>query len=332
MPMKVFFRDSFGKVEPTSWRGLRVRIESSGAPGLMVSVVFPSMIRVSLSGAPLLWARVEDGHYGYELLRAPGTAVDSGTLGVIPPISSELMHAHDGRDRVAAWARTYARLLEGSVASPLYDGDWHLGALAREFRTFELAPSVVRQIVDQKPYGYIKWDFGDVLYPITLRDMSPPESGRVKLWRKLARKGALPPVLLHRISGLDACVVLDGHDRLLAASLERTSAPVLTLEATEEIHSPEQRRRDVVAAVERSLEAAELQRRTAQGERLARVPRLFTHEDSNRILLDTFSPELRAAPTRARLIPGGAAQWVAEVRAALAVRGIRETALLAGYE
>ncbi len=66
----------------------RRRLRSTGVDGVSR---FPSTIRVSLNGAPLLWARVEDEHYGYELLRAPGAAVDAGTLGIIPPISSELI-------------------------------------------------------------------------------------------------------------------------------------------------------------------------------------------------------------------------------------------------
>lgn len=39
------------------------------------------------------------------------------------------------------------------------------------------------QIVNQKAAGYVQWDFGDTVYPITLRDMSAPDTGRVKAWR-----------------------------------------------------------------------------------------------------------------------------------------------------
>ncbi|MCE0446133.1 hypothetical protein LT493_18650 [Streptomyces tricolor] len=45
--------------------------------------------------------------------------------------------------------------------------------------------------------------------------------GRVKAYRKQARDGTLPPVLLWWVSGLDCHLVLDGHARLAAAIANR---------------------------------------------------------------------------------------------------------------
>ncbi|WP_285575955.1 hypothetical protein [Actinoallomurus iriomotensis] len=43
---------------------------------------------------------------------------------------------------------------------------------------------------------------------------APPAYGRVKAYRKLARDGALPPLLLWWISGLDGVLLLDGRAQL----------------------------------------------------------------------------------------------------------------------
>lgn len=327
--MPVFWRDSFDRLNPSSWRGLRLVVEGAATSGLSVAVAAPSFIRLSVRGTPAVWARVDDDHWGYQLLRAPDTPPHA----FIPPITSDVLAEDDPAkaDRMAAWARTYARLLRDSAASPLYNGDWLLGAFDSH-DTFELPHSIVNRVVTQKAYGYVQWDYGHSLYPITLRDMSPSETGRVKLWRKHARNDSLPPVLLYWISGLDACVVLDGHDRLLAASIEGTAAPALMLQPVEESFSPEERKNEVFAVVKRSMEATERLRLTAQQDGLARSHRLFTHEDANRVLLDTFSPTLRAARTRACRIPGGAEQWAEEVREALVVRKVGETDLLVGIE
>ena len=64
---------------------------------------------------------------------------------------------------------------------------------------------------------------------LALRPPSAPDSSRVKAWRKRARERVLPPVLLWWIEGLAAYVILDGHDRLQAASLEGTRCDTVSL-------------------------------------------------------------------------------------------------------
>jgi hypothetical protein len=324
--MQITWRDAFDRIDPAVWQGLRVRVDGLKEPGLAVSACYPGYVRLAAGDLPLLWTRIDEDYWGYELLRAP--AVDP--LSILPPITAELAREHHNADSAtrAAWARTYARMLRDSPRTALYDGDWHIGALSREFCPFELAASIVRRVVNQKATGYVQWDFGDTVYPITLRDMSSPDAGRVMAWRKHVRDGSLPPVLLQWISGLAAYVVLDGHDRLLAASLEQAPAPALALEPVEAVVSSEERKRAVWAAVEKSLEAAKRERARSHDERLARARRLFTTDDANQILLDTFAPQQHAVRARSRPIPGGVEQWAAEVRRALALRCIGDSNLL----
>ena len=59
---------------------------------------------------------------------------------------------------------------------------------------------------------------------------------RLKVWRKRARDGTLPPVLALRISPLCAYVVLDGHHRWRAALDEQFPVPVLSLT---HLHAPQ---------------------------------------------------------------------------------------------
>jgi hypothetical protein len=136
------------------------------------------------------------------------------------------------------------------------------------------------------------------------------------------------------VTGLAAYVVLDGHDRLLAASLEGASAPALCLEAI----SDEAFVRDPAATnallegLAVSWAAAERERARPPAERLARVRRLLDVDRANHLLLDAFVPELGTRPTQARRIPGGIDQWLREVGAELAAQGIRDTDLLDGLE
>ncbi|RFA21267.1 hypothetical protein B7R25_07815 [Subtercola boreus] len=57
---------------------------------------------------------------------------------------------------------------------------------------------------------------------VPLRSFSPVDSARVRAFRRLARENVLPPVLLWWVSGLLSYVILDGHDRLIAALKEGT--------------------------------------------------------------------------------------------------------------
>jgi hypothetical protein len=313
--------------------GLTVTVDDERRPAFAVQICTPRLLRIAIGDEPILWTRVDDDYWGYELLRPRR----SQSLGVLPPIPFALVHEYSEPPSGAsnrAWAKTFVEMLSTSAASPLVTGRWLLGRYGDTDGPSELPRDLVTKIVSQRLHGYVQWDFGDSVYPMTLRQLSAPDSGRVKAWRKHARAGTLPPVLLYGVTGLAACVVLDGHDRLLAASLEGTSAPALRLDAI----SDEAYVRDP-AATNALLEglavqwaAAERERARPPGERLARARRLLDVERVNHLLLDAFVPELRERPTQARRIPGGIDQWVREVGSELAAQGIRDTDLLEGLE
>jgi hypothetical protein len=267
---------------------------------------------------PLLWARIEDDYWGYDLLRPRR----SDSLNVIPHIDFPTV-----RKQVAlgegAWARFFANALARGSVSPLSDGEWQL-------EPQDLPSVLVKKIVGQRSLGYVQWDFGDEVYPITLREMSAPDSGRVKAWRKHVRDGALPPILLYWVSGLAAHVVLDGHDRLLAAALDDAPVKALGLVRVIQYETDPAIKDAVFRQVERALIAADRARSRAMKERLARVERFMSVERANRLLLDVFLPKTHAGPTRALPLEGGVESWVAEVQRELASQGAQSEGLLSG--
>src|SRR6202000_1151330 len=82
--------------------------------------------------------------------------------------------------------------------------------------------------------GHITW-FGygdpdeDAREVLPLRRLSPPDAPRVKSYRRQYRGGVLPPALLWWVSGMDSLLVLDGHDRIVAALAEGAVPEVLVL-------------------------------------------------------------------------------------------------------
>jgi len=318
-------RHVFDRNNPTDPIGLRFRVDGTARPGLTVSASASRRVRVAIQHVPVLWARTSEDNCYYELLRAPGL----GSPGILPPLRAALVREHaEVAHPALAWAETYVALLHESPASPLYDRQWCLGSSRYWPTRFKLPAPVVHQVVEQRANGEVHWDIAEILYPITLRDMSAPDDGRVKLWRKHARADTLPPVLLFWVSGLDCYLVLDGHDRLLAASLEDAAAPALALEPLDETEPSEDQQRQVTAALTTALEVASRATVAAREAGLARPHRPITTDDSNRILLDAFHPRQHVGRSRAFRMPGGDAQWAREVQAALKRRGIRDSWLL----
>ena len=82
--------------------------------------------------------------------------------------------------------------------------------------------------------GHITWfgygdpdeDQRDIL---PLRRLSPSTAARVKSCRRQLREGVMPPALLWWVSGMNTLLVLDGHDRIVAALAEQALPPVVVL-------------------------------------------------------------------------------------------------------
>ncbi|WP_327716742.1 hypothetical protein OG381_15825 [Streptomyces sp. NBC_00490] len=136
----------------------------------------------------------------------------------LPPLRSADMRSN------VNWPHRYARWLEDADGTPLLDGRWEL-ALQTEFPPYVWTEEFVKVWPGGRLELYCGGGWNGVL---PLRRLSPPDAGRVKAYRKHAREGTLAPVLLWSVAFLDGCVILDGHDRAVAALAEgRTPECVL---------------------------------------------------------------------------------------------------------
>jgi hypothetical protein len=163
--------------------------------------------RLVLDGRPIAWARAAPWRWEYAWA-APSPVP---TLALVPPIRSSDARATD----LDAWPRSFAERIVASERSWLAPGRWAVAAVPDDVargldRAVDVPPSFVER------YGYA----GSATV-VPLRRPSAVDAARVKAWRKHARDGTLPPVLLGWVGLLDVYVILDGHDRLLAARLER---------------------------------------------------------------------------------------------------------------
>ncbi|RYG64401.1 hypothetical protein EON77_19785, partial [bacterium] len=196
------------------------------------------LVRITLRDRPVLWARVDRYWQGVWLLARDGAE----SPGIVAPWRFDDARGVVGRREPERhgleWAKRTAGALRRSPLAPLHAGTFRLTRLRGEPGRFVapaervaperhafLLPGAEALHTAPRELGWQE-HFGVVL---PLRAPSPASSARRHAWRKAAREGWLPPVLLHWVSGLNAYGVLDGHDRLAAAGDEGVAIDALAL-------------------------------------------------------------------------------------------------------
>lgn len=283
--------------------GIELGVPRGVRPRLVLEAGAGSRIRLTSGGEPVMWARVAERYDGVWLLLR-----SHQSLGVVPPIRAELarkIHSPVG------WVRWFAERLLESEVSPLRPGAWTLTAMRPGehrgvFRPHDTGggPGPAfhpHQAFDEFPIRYIDWHAMGSADIVALRDASPADDGRVQAWRKSSRDGTLPPILLWWVGGLDAHVILDGHDRLQAALREDIAPSFITLwEPAEGEHRSDEERAAIIAGYENAFSNA-------------KAPSLESRRVLARSLLRAYAGE-RSAWTRATG-RDFVDEWDAQVRA-----------------
>ncbi|MFE5301441.1 hypothetical protein [Streptomyces sp. NPDC056632] len=232
---------------------------------------------------PVLLARVDEDRGGVTVHRR------AGYRSPLPPL-----RAAEARRR-PDWLHRFASGLAASDRGPLYADRLLLA------RRSGFAPYVWRgDFVQDWPAARLDWNDGwNGVLP--LRRLSAPDAPRVKAYRRLVREDVLPPVLLWWLSAFDGWVLLDGHDRAVAALAEgrEPEAVVLARGVGEETVGVVQG--GTVEGFERRLDALPPER-----------------EPEREVLALRYARALACAPygearTLAPPIPGGPAEWDAWV-------------------
>lgn len=297
-----------------------------GRPALHLEAAPGHRLRLTSGGQPLLWARIDSGWWeqcGFLL----GEATASRGLSPLSAAEVRDVPHTPGTERWwEAWTWRLGRALAESPRPVLYPGRWCLRPVqtiaaskasrypisSMEWQMGEppAAPHSPELVLRSETFWVEAWEQAyaperrvlsqGALLP--LRVPSPESDGRVKSWRKHARDGTLPPVLLLYVEILAKWLVLDGHDRLHAALLEGVPPPLVGLWPVFEkvLPSSPEGQEGVLRSAEFHLRA---------GETPSVVDRV------NRMLLRNFKGCSRGTFTRAWPLRGGVEAWRTEVLA-----------------
>ncbi|GAA3396258.1 hypothetical protein [Streptomyces roseoviridis] len=212
-------------------------------PDLRMEMTDGRRMLLRQAGRPVLLARVDQDHGGVTVHRR------EGYRSPLPPLTAA--EARRGPD----WRHRFAGDLERVERGPLHAGRW----LLAERRVFP--PYVWRgDLVRDWPTAHLDWNDGwNGVLP--LRPLSAPGDPRVKAYRRQAREGVLPPVLLWWLSPFDGWAVLDGHDRAVAALAEGRDPDTVVLVRVEDESEVARRAADLLGRHE------DLRARTLPGRR-----------------------------------------------------------------
>ncbi|MFE7462804.1 hypothetical protein ACFU6R_01690 [Streptomyces sp. NPDC057499] len=212
-----------------SWVALRLELPRTAGPGLRPWAANGNRIALSQGPETVLLATVDDDRGGVTYSR---TDRYRSPVAPLRAAGAREVTGHGQPSWYARWAHRFADALEASPLGPLHEGPWVLSRqLARDgVPRAEGGPAGRWRsvLLDEHPDGCIDWFTGS-WQVLPLRRIPSPDHGRVRAYRKQARDGTLPPVLLWWFSGLHCYLVLDGHARLAAAVAENREPPVLAL-------------------------------------------------------------------------------------------------------
>ncbi|MFC8097634.1 hypothetical protein [Streptomyces sp. NPDC057363] len=175
-----------------------------GPPPLRFEAADGGRLLLRQEGRPVLLGRVDGANEGLFLHHL------GGYRSPLPPPRAALTRSGDHNP-----VHQYARWLEEAPNGPLHDARWLLGE-RRVFPPYVWTGDLVRDWPD----CYLDWCAGGWQGVVPLRPLSPPDAPRVKAYRRQAREGILAPVLLWSVTALDGWLILDGHDRAVAALAE----------------------------------------------------------------------------------------------------------------
>lgn len=169
---------------------------------------------------PVAWFRVDDWWDDVYMLRAPERARCSPLASLRASLIDDAPARGEDGALESYWLRVYFDALVQAHHRVLWAGEWELEYLAGSeyvsrygFGRRGQFTEEVRQ--EQRSRAVIASE--RLGLPWRAKREDELETSRVKYWRKIARRGETPPILVLELDPFGACVVIDGHDRLQAA-------------------------------------------------------------------------------------------------------------------
>ena len=225
--------------EASQWLGHKITVQEMQVlkPKLHLQACGRGFFKLCYGDKTVFWANQCRCHYGVAILKT------FDYESILSPIRSSEVEKRKGLNQAEAlesWSSYFIKDLEQKANELLYGGEWLMSAYVYTPISKRYTPLYgddssiwgVEESLNETNFQQIDWFMGDNDNIVSLKRVNEHD-GRLKWWRKKAREDALPPVVLLSISGLNHCIILDGHYRLKASYDEGVKVDILVLKPIE---------------------------------------------------------------------------------------------------
>ena len=235
-----------------NWVGLAMAVElRDEKPQMYLQSGNNTRIRLMNHEQPVFWATICDYYSGVWLLKS---YVDwkKECMPISPITSQDIEQAKglEGIEKLKHWSKYFARQLQNNQTSFLYEGLWLFAGFVLQDETSWSYKSLCDpehfaccnvydsiQPIRQEQLIWIDWGIDGSGGLFSLKHLHSAEDGRIKWWRKKAKEQLLPPILAWYLTCLDAYIIVDGHDRLVASILENIPFDLIVVYSAYEIQN-----------------------------------------------------------------------------------------------
>lgn len=313
------------------WPGFAVNVESDTElkPNIHLQTGGDHRIKLVNGDSTVFWATILDD-YGGVWVSKSFDGVEKSNMPIRPITSLDIESRRDltGAEWLKSWTRFYLDELTSNSASFLYEGRWLFTVCKPIERKVEWIYTQtyksqkheethvyeVKDCIKDEKLEYVDWWVSGSGKLINTRHPDG-ESGRVKWWRKKVKEERLPPILAWYLNCLDAYIIIDGHDRLLASIIEDKPPEIIVAYSAHEIEFPHDE--SVRHKIVHSIEQRQLDKRKKP----------MSIESINQTLINAFDDRpFNCSKTFSWASIASEDEWVSEVKNNL--EGIEQSELI----
>ena len=216
-----------------SWDSLLVNVVKQKPRRFYFETCHNYRFRLKCGDKTLLWGTIEDGFYGVNILRSyVDVEPKEMPVGVINSQTVEKASKLAGDEKEKFWVRYFTKSFAESDIPLFYEGLWKVDYIESE-KSWNYGRQFpgMRDCLDSPQLEYLDWG-SNGYWELTCFKKKPLENNsRVKWWRKKIKEGSLPPIVVINSKLLQTYVLIDGHSRLMASSLEGKFPDVICLQS-----------------------------------------------------------------------------------------------------
>ena len=207
--MSLYWKDV--TTHDNKWRGIEITVDDihEKQTNFHIKSCSKRFFTLNYENQTLFWARQHYIYYGVALIKNYHMHCHIPIVAHITSSDIEKRKALEGSEKFKSWSKYFIQSLSRIDNHFFTNGKWMMTAFAphndedeKEKNNSSQSTSIF-DALNTDTFQYLSW-FDTPHKDVTFIGLTyiDEKSGRLKWWRKKAREGTLPPILIYYISGL----------------------------------------------------------------------------------------------------------------------------------